>query len=103
MALFVWIPESALSRPCDADVQNICLTKDRSMSDTPGDVLTCLDKTIADYATSGKGQKAVSPECKSLLDLVEPPDEKEEFDNAFNVRYQAQRHAFGKLWISWHY
>jgi hypothetical protein len=57
------------------------------MADRPGDVLACLDKAVASFATADKVRKAVSPECKSLLDLVEAPDEKDEFDDSFKVRF----------------
>lgn len=85
MALLVWQPHGALSAPCDADVSRLCKAEE-PMSHVPGGVLGCLEDSLAAEGKPGKRSGPVGGECRALVELAEPPDEKEDFDNALQVR-----------------
>jgi Cysteine rich repeat len=85
MALFVWQANSALSGVCDADINNKCLAKKPGRADKPGKVLECLAKKIKRQEKKGSDMEPLAAECKALVDIAEPPDEMEDFNNNLQV------------------
>ena len=88
MALYVYTSGSPLSEVCDRDINKTCLSQNDKMASTPGKVLACLKKSIRNQATSGAPKKAISAECKALVDIAEPPDAMADYNQNLQVRFQ---------------
>lgn len=90
MSLFVWREDSALSKVCDADIAAACTKSKPALGNVPGRVLKCLQNSIAATVHTGTTDTTVSAECKAFVDVAEPPDEKQEYDNNLRVRARGQ-------------
>lgn len=94
MALFVWQPEAAISGVCDADVSRICdNVKQQLPAPKPGRALECLTHSIQNQHKAGPKSDPVSADCKALVDIAEPPDEYQDFENNLQVRHLLARQA----------
>jgi hypothetical protein len=47
MAFFVWQPRALLTAPCDADIQQFCLSKSKGMEIMPGAVAVCISEIVS--------------------------------------------------------
>ncbi|GBF91163.1 2-C-methyl-D-erythritol 2,4-cyclodiphosphate synthase [Raphidocelis subcapitata] len=92
MALFVWIPGSILTQPCDVDVADLCLASRPNMLHQPGEVAECLadalERIVAAEAPSWSASPPpgapapprMSAPCRALADAAEPPSVESAFE-----------------------
>jgi hypothetical protein len=92
MALFVYQKSSAISQVCDADVDKLCLKSSPNLPQYPGRVLKCLQKAHSPEAEDDNGSEKkerkiekLDENCALLLEVAEPPDEKDSFDKILQV------------------
>lgn len=95
MSLLVWQGGSAISQVCDSDINKTCLASAPMMANSPGKVLSCLEKSIQQAAN---GKKAISAECKALVDIAEPPDAMADMTNNLNTVSMKQRMSSVGVW-----
>ena len=92
MALFVWQPKGALSSPCDDDAVRVCnANADAPRPHVPGSILACLESSVAAEGKPSKRSGPVAGACRALVELAEPPDAMEDYDNALQVRRVVHR------------
>jgi Golgi apparatus protein 1 len=53
MAFFVWQPQALLTAPCDADIQQLCLSKSKGMEIMPGAVAACISEIVSGALSAG--------------------------------------------------
>jgi Golgi apparatus protein 1 len=99
MAVRVWQPGAILTSVCDGDIRSQCLKERPNMAQTPGAIGQCLAsivKEMEEMEDSGKTRttRSISEECRSLIEVAEPPDMRDAFDASLSLGFiQAQLEA----------
>ncbi|GBF99737.1 hypothetical protein Rsub_12450 [Raphidocelis subcapitata] len=93
MALFVWIPGSIITQPCDVDIASMCLKDRPNMLHDTGTVAKCLADTVqtlsnfesAPAAAGAAPPPALSAECRAIASVAEAQDAKAAFDASLSA------------------